>query len=173
MMNSAHGSLDLATIESSPPRAENISDSSMTTHHSSLIPYHYQLVLISVLTLMVLGAFLFFFRLCDRDLWSSHEGRAAQDAETILEDGNWGLPRLFDRKYLDMQKPPLYYWLVASVAFIRGRPVDAWAVRLPSALAAAGCVFLLYWFGIHRGRSRAALLAALVLATAVHFTWLA
>ena len=159
-----------------PPPATH--HSSLITHHSSLATHHsslttHELILISVLGVTALSAFLFFYRLCDRDLWSSHEGRAAQDAETILEDGNWGLPRLFDRKYVDLQKPPLYYWLVAAVAFIRGRPVDAWAVRLPSALAAAGCVFLLYWFGIHRGRWRAALLAALVLATAVHFTWLA
>src|SRR4029077_20482050 len=86
---------------------------------------------------------------------------------------NWGLPRLFDRKYVDLQKPPLYYWLVAAVALIRGGPVDAWAVRLPSTLAATGCVFLLFWFGIYRGRSRAAVVGALILATAVHFTWLA
>src|SRR5262249_9547195 len=119
-------------------------------------------VLIAILALTLLSVFLFFYRLGDRDLWSSHEGRAAQDAETILEDGNWGLPRLFDPKYVDLQKPPLYYWLVASAAFIRGRPVDAWTVRLPSALAAVGCVFLLYGFAIRRGRSRASFLAALI-----------
>ena len=158
--------------------ARNENESPLITHYSSLATRYsplttHRLIFISALGLIVLSGFLFFYRLCDRDLWSSHEGRAAQDAETILEDGNWGLPRLFDRKYVDLQKPPLYYWLVAAVALIRGQPVDAWAVRLPSALAAAGCVFLLYWFGIHRGRSRAALLAALILATAVHFTWLA
>src|SRR5439155_9506718 len=158
--------------------ARNENESPLITHYSSLATRYsplttHRLLFISSLWLIVLCAFLFFYRLCDRDLWSSHEGRAAQDAETILEDGNWGLPRLFDRKYVDLQKPPLYYWLVAAVALIRGQPVDAWAVRLPSALAAAGCVFLLYWFGIHRCRLRAAFLAALVLATAVHFTWLA
>src|SRR5262245_54285341 len=87
---------------------------------SSLITHHYQLVLVAVLILIAVSAFLFLFRLGDRDLWSSHEGRAAQDAQTILEDGNWGLPHLFDRKYVDLQKPPLYYWLVAAVAFVRG-----------------------------------------------------
>jgi 4-amino-4-deoxy-L-arabinose transferase-like glycosyltransferase len=157
-------------------RARNINDSNLNdfphiTHHSSLITHHS--VFISVLVLTILSAFLFFYRLADRDLWSSHEGRAAQDAETILEDGHWGLPRLFDRKYVDLQKPPLYYWLVAAIAFIRGRPVDEWAVRLPSALAAAGSGLLLYWFGVHRGRPRAALAAALILVTAVHYTWLA
>ena len=144
---------------------------SFTTHHSPLTTHPH--VLISVLLLTVFCAFLFFYRLADRDLWSSHEGRAAQDAQTILEDDNWGLPRLFDRKYVDLQKPPLYYWLVAACAYVRGQPVDAWAVRLPAALAAAGCVLGLFWFGYRQGRWRAGLLAALMLATATHFTWLA
>jgi 4-amino-4-deoxy-L-arabinose transferase-like glycosyltransferase len=123
--------------------------------------------------MIALTFFLFFYRLGDRDLWSSHEGRAAQDAETILEDGHWGLPRLFDRKYLDLQKPPLYYWIVAGIAALRGVTVDTWAVRLPSALSAFGCVILVFWFGVRRSRFSAGLAGALMLATAVHFTWLA
>ncbi len=150
-------------------RARNVNQTS--AHHSSLIT-HGSLNIFSLL-LFGLTLFLFFYRLGDRDLWSSHEGRAAQDAATILEDGHWGLPRLFDRKYVDLQKPPLYYWMVAAFAFVRGGPVDAWAVRLPSALAALGCVILLFSLGIHRGRNWAALTAAIILATAVHFTWLA
>src|ERR1700730_17598998 len=62
----------------------------------------------SLALLLILCSFLFFYRLADRDLWSSHEGRAAQDAQTILTDGCWGLPRQFDRR-LELQKPPLYY----------------------------------------------------------------
>jgi 4-amino-4-deoxy-L-arabinose transferase-like glycosyltransferase len=152
--------------------------SSLISHHSSLntqhsLPITRHFILISSLLLLSLTYFLFFYRLGDRDLWSSHEGRAAQDAETILEDGHWGLPRLFDRKYVDLQKPPLYYWLVAGVATLKGAPVDEWAVRLPSALCALGCVGLLFGFGIRQGRTWAGLLAALILATAVHFTWLA
>jgi 4-amino-4-deoxy-L-arabinose transferase-like glycosyltransferase len=51
--------------------------------------------------------------------------------------------------------------------------VDAGAVRLPAALAAAGCVATVALLGWRAGRGRAGLLAALILATAVHFTWLA
>src|SRR5262245_37023895 len=71
---------------------------------------------------------LFFYRLADRDLWSSHEARAAQNAQSILIDGAWGLPHLFDGKP-ELQKPPLYYWLVAAVAGMSGGVVDAWTVR--------------------------------------------
>jgi 4-amino-4-deoxy-L-arabinose transferase-like glycosyltransferase len=122
--------------------------------------------------LLGLCAFLFFHRLADRDLWSSHEARAAQDAQTILDDGAWGLPRLFDRQ-IELQKPPLYYWLVAGLARLRGGAVDEWAVRLPAALAALGVVLLVYGFGWARGRPVTGFVAAVVLATAHHFTWLA
>ncbi|MBV9123618.1 MAG: glycosyltransferase family 39 protein [Planctomycetes bacterium] len=122
--------------------------------------------------LLSLTGFLFFFRLADRDLWSSHEGRAAQDAQTILREGCWGLPRLFDQ-HLELQKPPLYYWLVAGLGKVRGGPVDAWAVRLPAALSGLLTVLGLYGLGWYRGRPVAGLLGAVILATAQHYTWLA
>jgi 4-amino-4-deoxy-L-arabinose transferase-like glycosyltransferase len=120
----------------------------------------------------VVSYFLFFHRLADRDLWSSHEARAAMDAQTIFDDGVWGLPHLYDGRP-ELQKPPLYYWLVALVAKCRGGVVDAWAVRLPAALSALGCVGVIFWFNWRRGRLLAGLIAATVLATAIHFTWLA
>jgi 4-amino-4-deoxy-L-arabinose transferase-like glycosyltransferase len=92
------------------------------------------------------------------------------DAQSVL-DGGGALPHLFDGR-AEVQKPPLYYWLVAGVARLRGGAVDAWAVRLPAALSAllcVGAVVALPW----RRRAAAGLLAGLVLATAAHFTWLA
>ncbi len=121
--------------------------------------------------LFLLCLFLFFHRLADRDLWSSHEARAGMDAQSIL-DGEGLLPRLFDGRP-ELQKPPLYYWLVAAIARAREGPVDAWAVRLPSALAALACVALVVGLGWGAGRPIAGLCAGLVLATTMHFTWLA
>jgi 4-amino-4-deoxy-L-arabinose transferase-like glycosyltransferase len=118
----------------------------------------------------LLCLFLFGYRLADRDLWSSHEARAGMDAQSVL-DGGGALPHLFDGR-AELQKPPLYYWVVAGVARLRGGAVDAWAVRLPAAAAAVLCVGAvagLLW----RRRPAAGLLAGLVLATAAHFTWLA
>jgi hypothetical protein len=122
--------------------------------------------------LSCLSWFHFFYRLADRDLWSSHEARAAQDAQTILDDGCWGLPRLYDGR-VELQKPPLYYWLVAGIAGLSGGTVDAWAVRLPAALSALGCVLVVALLARQRGRSIAGITAAAMLATAVHFTGLA
>jgi 4-amino-4-deoxy-L-arabinose transferase-like glycosyltransferase len=122
--------------------------------------------------LVVFCGILFFVGLGERDLTSSHEARAAQNAQTILDEGHWLVPRLFDR-HLELQKPPLYYWLVALIAWLKGGPVDVWAVRLPAVLSALGCVLFLYFLGIRTGRPRAGLLAALILASSLHFTWLA
>jgi 4-amino-4-deoxy-L-arabinose transferase-like glycosyltransferase len=125
-----------------------------------------------LLLLIGYASLLFFYGLGDRDLTSSHEARAAQNAQNLLTDGAWLVPRLFDRQ-LELQKPPLYYWLVGALAWLRGGAVDVWAVRLPSAFAALGCVLFLYYLGLRRGRPVAGFVAALVLASGVHFTWLA
>src|SRR5262245_40431340 len=102
--------------------------------------------------LVFLCSVLFFFRLGFPHLHSSPEARAAQDALMILEEGDWALPRLFDR-HIELQKPPLYYWLVALIARWMGNQVDVWSVRLPSALSALGCVLFVYFLCWKRGRS--------------------
>jgi 4-amino-4-deoxy-L-arabinose transferase-like glycosyltransferase len=129
-------------------------------------------LLVCLSACLLLCWFLFFYRLADRDLWSSHEGRAAQDAQTILSDHHWGLPRLFDGK-IELQKPPFYYWLVAGTALLRGGPVDAWCVRLPAACAALGGVVVVFALALYCGRWLAGGIAASMLATAMHYTWLA
>jgi 4-amino-4-deoxy-L-arabinose transferase-like glycosyltransferase len=115
---------------------------------------------------------LFFVNLGERDLTSSHEARAAQNAQMILDEGHWLVPRLFDR-HLELQKPPLYYWLVALIGWLNGGHVGVWAVRLPAALAALACVLFLYFLGMRCRRPLAGLLAAFVLASCLHFTWMA
>jgi 4-amino-4-deoxy-L-arabinose transferase-like glycosyltransferase len=127
----------------------------------------------ALLGLLAACGLLFFHRLADRDLWSSHEARAGMDAQTVLDGGRPGLPHLFDGRP-DLQKPPLYYWLVAGLAWLRGTEVDALAVRLPAAMSALACV-LAVWLGLGvlRRRPAAALACGTVLATAAHFVWLA
>ncbi len=122
--------------------------------------------------LLVFCGLLFFPGLGARDLTSSHEARAAQNAQMILDEGYWLVPQLFDR-HLELQKPPLYYWLVAVLGWLNGGHVGAWAVRLPAALSALACVLYLYLLGIKCKRPLAGLLAALILASCLHFTWLA
>lgn len=124
----------------------------------------------TICLLAALCGFLFFYRLADRDLWGSHEARAAQDAQTVLEGRARGLPRLFDDK-LELQKPPLYYWIVAGLGWLQGGHVDAWSVRLPAALAALACVAVVV--AIAAPQWHLGLCAAVILTTMLHFTWLA
>lgn len=71
---------------------------------------------------------------------------------------------------MDLQKPPLFYWLVALLGWC-GDGVGAWAVRLPSALAGLACV-LWICFVLHRvGRETEGWWAGMVLAGAYHFIW--
>ncbi|HEY8504176.1 MAG TPA: glycosyltransferase family 39 protein [Gemmataceae bacterium] len=122
--------------------------------------------------LVIFTSTLFFFRLDQRGLWASHEARAAQHAQVMLDGGGWGLPRLYDGT-ADLQKPPGYYWLAALSAKLLGGPVDAFAVRLPAAAAALLCVLLVYGYLWGRGRPVAGLVAALVLAGTLRFTGMA
>src|SRR6187549_998323 len=113
-------------------------------------------------------AFLFFFQLGARDLVSSHEARAAQNAQRMLDTGEWGLPTLFDGQP-DLQKPPGYYWLVAGVGWLNGGQVTPWVARFPAAAAALLSVLLVYTFLRREGYRTGALVAAGVLATTNHF----
>lgn len=125
-------------------------------------------LLVSVSPFLLVSA-LFFAQLGHRDLYSSHEARAAQNAQRMLDTGEWGLLVLFDGR-ADLQKPPAYYWAVAAVGWLNGGVVTEWAVRFPSALAGLVCVVLVSAFLRADGRPTAAMVAAIGLATANHFT---
>lgn len=113
--------------------------------------------------------FLFIHRLGDRDLWSSHEARSGMNARTILEGGLWWLPGRTN-ELPDVQKPPMYYWMVA---YLSGEPgkVDPWTIRLPSTLGALVCILNVYCWGRLLGKPLAGVLGALILASAIHFVW--
>jgi 4-amino-4-deoxy-L-arabinose transferase-like glycosyltransferase len=123
------------------------------------------------LLLIPLLYLLTFHGLGERELWSSHEGRAAQDAQTLLDGGDWRLPRLFDGRP-ELQKPPLYYWLTACFGWMRGG-VDEVAVRLPSAIGAilAGAAIMVLLSSSWKNCSLS-VLAPLMLWTMIHFTWM-
>ncbi len=121
-----------------------------------------------IFLVLVCAACLFFVQLGNHDLWASHEARAAQDAQYFLDTQHWGLLRLVDGTP-EYQKPPLYYWLVAGVASLRGGQVDEVAVRLPAAIAGWLTVAAVMVFLLMRGRPRAAWIAGLTLATTHHF----
>ena len=82
-----------------------------------------------ILSLSGLGSF---------PLHEPDEGRYATIAATMVSDGDWLTPRLSGITYYE--KPPLYFWAVASSIACWGR--SAAAARLPSALAFVLCGLL-------------------------------
>jgi len=122
----------------------------------------------TLLTLLLAGLFLT-WGIGQRELYSSHEARAAMNADSLLHGAR--LPQLYDGS-VDLQKPPLYYVLVAAVAWMRGG-VDATAVRLPAALAGWGIIALLLGFAWYIGRPVVGLFASWSLLIGIHFPWLA
>jgi 4-amino-4-deoxy-L-arabinose transferase-like glycosyltransferase len=92
------------------------------------------------------------------------EPQSAQWIQSIVRDGHWLIPRdaygYFDRK------PPLFYWLSATVADLSGRTVDevrARAVSLAAAAALAVCV--LAWTAANVGALEGWLAFAVLLGT--------
>jgi 4-amino-4-deoxy-L-arabinose transferase len=87
------------------------------------------------------------------------ETRYAEIPREMLASGDWVVPRLDGLRYFE--KPVLGYWLSAAAIRLCGE--NAFAVRLPSALATgltAWCLFLLV--RKHTGRHDAGLLTAVV-----------
>lgn len=94
------------------------------------------------------------------------EPRYAEIPREMLATGNWAVPRLNGLRYFE--KPVLGYWLNAGAQALFGR--NAWAARLPSALAAGCAAALVGWLlWRFRGDRRTAGLAVLVLLTGLQF----
>ena len=85
--------------------------------------------------------------------------------QEMLNAGNWLTPSLASVPYFE--KPPLFYWLVASAYSLFGQSEGA--ARAVPALAAFLTVWMTFSFGRHHFGQRAGLLAAGILATAPLF----
>jgi len=118
--------------------------------------------------LLVLAAvcyFLFFYRLGDIGMLGPDEPRYAAVAREMFERGDYVTPRLHGEPWFE--KPPLMYWGVAASYALFG--VNEFAARFPSAIAAAICVFLVYWCGRRLWDRAVGFAAALVMASSVGF----
>jgi 4-amino-4-deoxy-L-arabinose transferase-like glycosyltransferase len=98
-------------------------------------------------------------------LFEPDEGRYAQIPREMLLRGEWIVPYLQGKPYLD--KPPLLYWLVMGCYGLFG--IADWTARLVPALAVHGCVLLTYVIGRRSLGERPAFWGALLLALAPGF----
>jgi 4-amino-4-deoxy-L-arabinose transferase-like glycosyltransferase len=98
-------------------------------------------------------------------LLTRHEVMQTQPALTILDDGQWVVPKLLGQPWI--HKPPLAIWITA-IFFAAYGGFSEFLARLPAALSAiVMCVLIALLTDRYYGR-RAALLAGLAQATCVY-----
>ncbi len=96
-------------------------------------------------------------------LWDQDEAAYAGFAHQMLATGDWRLPGFAWSEV--HRKPPLHFWLIASVSALIGeRPL---AVRLPGLLSMLGCCALLARWGAAVFGAAVARRAALMLLTSL------
>lgn len=106
-----------------------------------------------------------FYRLGGPALFEPDEGRNAEKAREILLLNDWLTPH--ENFYPVLDKPMFFYGLIALAYKLVG--VNEWAARLPSALAALGCILLVYFFARRLWGEWEARWSALVLVTSLGF----
>ena len=116
-----------------------------------------------LLLVIALAAPLFAWRLA-RPGFSDTEGMYAEPAREMVLTGDWVTPRMNGAPFLT--KPPLAYWLAASVMALAGPTEFA---RIGSTLAALGTVLITGVLGTELFGEAAGLAAAAVLATTAGF----
>jgi len=120
------------------------------------------LIICGVLLLSAVSAS---WTLSDRPL-NNHECFVSITAREMLESGDWTRPTCNGEPRL--QKTPLSYWLVASLAQITGR-VDEFTVRLPSVIFGVLSVAAILYFVNQWLTFRIAVISAGVWATSVGY----
>jgi dolichol-phosphate mannosyltransferase len=112
---------------------------------------------------LALVAGLQLFAHLDYRLFEPDEGRYAEIGREILAHREWIVPKLHGNPYLD--KPPLFYWALATSFRIFG--TTDWAARCVPALAAWLTILSTYIFGCRLVGVRAAWIAGLAMTSAV------
>jgi len=117
---------------------------------------------------LLVGALLFLPAIGTRITSLEDEARYALKARTMLETGDWLLPRVDGE--VQMQKSPLFMWVIAVLS-LPGRKVTELTATLPSALSAIAGIGVTLLLGRRMFGARAGLLAAFSLATMFGYYW--
>ncbi len=116
---------------------------------------HLMLLLIVVIPLFSLG-------LSNHGLWSADEPRVAETGREMAVTGNWAVPMLNRKPFLE--EPPLYYGALALTFKAFGGASDKVA-RIPSAFFGFATVLVLFFVANSIFGPRTALLSGIILAT--------
>jgi len=116
-----------------------------------------------LILLLIVVAPLYSLGLANHGLWSADEPRVAEIGREMSITGNWAVPTLNQRPFLE--EPPLYYGSLALVYKAFGRASDGVA-RIPSAVFGFAGVLAVFFIANFLFGPRVALFSGLILATA-------
>lgn len=125
--------------------------------------------IVSVVILVALAGYFFFYQLGALALTDPDETFYAQTSKEMLERGEWLTPYLYGKP--QFEKPILFYWLVHASYKVFG--VNEFAARFPSALFALIGLIAMYLLGSTLFNRRVGLFAAAILGTNVEYVILA
>lgn len=123
------------------------------------------------LLLVALGLGLYLPGLGTEILRHPLEAKYALAAREMLRGGPLLVARLFGETYPD--KPPLYFWAVATLGWLGGGHIGEVTARLPAVAAALAGLLLVHRLGTELFGARVGFLAAVTLATSNLFFWYA
>src|SRR5579875_959160 len=116
---------------------------------------------VSILILLALSACIYVGTAGWPPLLDSTDAAHAEASREMLKNHDWVILHIDGIRYLE--KPPLHYWLVAASFAVFG--VNAFAARLPLALAVVGLVLMVYVFARRWFGERAGFYAGLIICT--------
>ena len=120
------------------------------------------LIFKNLLLLLIIVIPLFSLGISNHGLWSADEPRVAEIGREMALTGNWAVPMLNEKPFLE--QPPLYY---ASLALaFKAFGVSDTAARIPSAVFALAGVLAVFFMANLLFGPRVALFSGLILATA-------
>jgi 4-amino-4-deoxy-L-arabinose transferase-like glycosyltransferase len=115
-----------------------------------------------LLILLVVVVPLFSLGITNHGLWSADEPRVAEIGREMALSGNWAVPMLNQKPFLE--EPPLYYGALALIFKAFGNVSDK-AARIPSALFCLGGIVALFFLANLLFGPRIGLFSGLILAT--------
>jgi len=118
-------------------------------------------VLKNLILLLLIVIPLFSLGISNHGLWSADEPRVAEIGREMLLTGNWAVPTLNQRPFLE--EPPLYYGALALTFKAFG--ISDKVARIPSAFFALASILVVFFMANFLFGPRMALFSALILAT--------
>ncbi len=127
---------------------------------------NYSLEKRGVPVLILCAVLLYLLGLGSTPIQDPDEPRVTGIVSQMSRTGDWVVPRLNGEPFLE--KPPLFFWIAAQVMYLFGESV--YSARIIPALAAIGCVLLVYFLARRMGLSAlAAFTSGFILATSIGF----